>query len=143
MKKNIYDIAIVGGGISGLAAAFELSSRSIPFVLFEGSNRLGGVIRTDFVDGYTLDGGPDSMLVQKPAAIELCQQLGLGERLISTLPPRTAYVVKKGCLYPLPSGSVLGIPTGIQQIVRNRLLSVFGKTRMAMELAIPANTSGY
>ena len=62
-------IAIVGGGISGLAAAFELSSRSIPFVLFEGSNRLGGVIRTDFVDGYTLDGGPDSMLVQKPAAI--------------------------------------------------------------------------
>src|SRR5689334_7106082 len=79
-------IAIIGGGITGLAAAFELTSRHVPFVLFEASKRLGGLIRTEHVDGFTIEAGPDSMLAQNPAAMELCDALGLSPRLITTTP---------------------------------------------------------
>ena len=126
-------IAIIGGGITGLAAAFELASRNIPFVLFEASSRLGGLIRTEHVDGYTIEAGPDSILAQKPAALELCDAVGLGPRLISTTPPRTAFVMKRGRLFPLPSPSVLGIPTEWRGIVNYQLLSPAARARMAME----------
>ena len=72
MPETDVDVAVVGGGISGLAAAYELQARRVPHVLLERSSRLGGVIRTEQVDGFTIDGGPDALLVQKPAAIELC-----------------------------------------------------------------------
>jgi len=131
-------VAVIGGGITGLSAAYELHKRRVPFLLFEGSDRVGGVIRTESVDGFTIDGGPDSLLIQKPAAIELCAELGLGGRLVSTLPPRTAYVLKAGSLYPLPDASVLGIPTRLRPLATTQLLSAAGKIRMAMELGIPA-----
>ena len=83
-------IAIIGGGISGLAAAFELSERRVPFVLLEASNRLGGLVRTDTIRGCTVDGGADSILTTKPAALRLCEELGLTSRLMATTPPRTA-----------------------------------------------------
>jgi oxygen-dependent protoporphyrinogen oxidase len=126
-------IIIVGGGITGLAAAFELASRNVPFTLLEASSRPGGLIRTEHAEGFTIEAGPDSMLVQKPAAVELCEALGLGPRLISTTPPRIAFVLKRGRLYPLPSPSVLGIPTTWQGLARYELLSRFGRARLAAE----------
>ena len=134
-------VVIIGGGISGLSAAYELHTRDIPFLLFERADRVGGVIRTESVDGFTIDGGPDSLLIQKPAALELCAELGLGDRLVETLPPRTAYVFKSGQLYPLPETSVLGIPTRLRPLVTTPLLSVTGRIRMAMELTKPASVS--
>ena len=104
-------IIIIGGGITGLAAAFELHTRSIPFVLLEAGGRFGGLIFTEHVDGYTIDSGADSLLVQKPAGIRLCEELGLGARLIPSTPPRTAFVHARGRLHKLPSPSILGIPT--------------------------------
>ena len=103
-------IAIIGGGISGLAAAFELSERSVPFVLLEASNRLGGLVRTETIHGCTVDGGADSILTTKPAALRLCDELGLTPRLMATTPPRTAFVHAHGQLHALPSPSVFGIP---------------------------------
>ena len=82
------DVVVVGGGMAGLAAAWELQRRGASFVLIEAGRRPGGVVRTERVDGFTLDAGPDSLLVQKPAAIELCRELGLGDRLLPTLEPR-------------------------------------------------------
>jgi len=131
-------IAIIGGGITGLAAAFELASRNVPFTLFEASPRLGGLIRTEHVDGFTIEAGPDSVLVQKPAALELCDALGLRSQLISTTQPRTAFVLKRGRLYPLPSPSVLGIPTTWPGIANYRLLSGAGRARLALEPFISA-----
>ncbi len=134
-------IAIVGGGITGLAAAYELTVRRVPFQLFEASPRLGGIIRTEHVDGFTIEAGPDSILAQKPAAIGLCEALGLGPRLISTTPPRTAFVLHHGRLSPLPSPSVLGIPTTWRGLMAYDLLSVRGRARVALDWFIPRRTT--
>lgn len=131
-------VAILGGGISGLAAAYELTLRNVPFQLFEKSNRLGGMIRTETLDKFTVDTGPDSLLVQKPAAMQLVDELGLSDRLIATERPRTAYVYRQGRLRPLPSSSVLGIPTQLGGLVTNELLSWQGRVRMLADLAISA-----
>ena len=130
-------IVIVGGGIAGLATAYELQKRGVPFVLLESSSRLGGVILSEQVDGFTIDGGPDSLLLQKPEGVRLCEELGLGDRLVSTLPPRLAYIQRGGALHPLPASSVLGIPTRLGPFVRTRLFSWTAKMRMGAELFVP------
>jgi oxygen-dependent protoporphyrinogen oxidase len=131
------DVVIVGGGIAGLAAAYELHGRGVPFVVLERASRPGGVIVTEELDGFTIDAGPDSLLIQKPDGIKLCQELGIGDRLVSTLPPRLAFIERRGKLYPLPAASVLGIPTRIGPFARTRLFSWRGKLRMAAELFVP------
>lgn len=129
-------MAVVGGGMAGLAAAWELQRGGVSFVLIEAAARPGGVVRTERVDGFTLDAGPDSLLVQKPAALDLCRELGLGRRLLSTLEPRTAYVLRSR-LRPLPAASVLGIPTAVAPWAAYRLLSPAGRLRLAADLVLP------
>ncbi len=131
------DVAIVGGGIAGLAAAYELRQRGVSVQVLEAASRPGGVITTERVDGWVIDGGPDSMLVQKPAAVALCRELGLGDRLISTLTPRTAYVLRDGRLHPLAEGSFLGFPLKFSALARSSLFTTAGKLRLASELLIP------
>ena len=130
-------IAIVGGGISGLSAAYELAVRKIPFTLLEASSRLGGLIHTERVDGYVIEAGADSMLAQKRSALDLCAELGLGKQLITTKTPRTAFVLHRGRLYPLPSPSVFGLPLSRRGLIRYRLLSPLGRLRVAIEPLIP------
>jgi oxygen-dependent protoporphyrinogen oxidase len=132
----VVDVAVVGGGAAGLAAAYELNQQHVSFILLDAAPRLGGVIRTEHINGFTLDAGPDSLLTQKPAAIQLCEELGLGERLVPTLEPRTAYVLRDRLL-PIPAASVLGIPTAILPWVSSPLLSPAAKLRMAAEVCIP------
>jgi oxygen-dependent protoporphyrinogen oxidase len=136
-EPPVIDVAIVGGGIAGLAAAYEVQQRGLTFRLFEASDRLGGVIRTERVDGWVIDGGPDSLLIQKPAAVSLCHELGLGDRLVSTLIPRTAYVLREGRLRPVVEGSFLGFPIRLGALVRSSLFTWPGKLRMAAEIAVP------
>jgi len=131
------DVAIVGGGIAGLAAAYELRQRGVSVQVLEAASRPGGVVTTERVDGWVIDGGPDSMLVQKPAAVALCRELGLGDRLISTLTPRTAYVLRDGRLHPLAEGSFLGFPLKFSALARSSLFTTAGKLRLASELLIP------
>lgn len=131
------DVVIIGAGISGLAAAWELKKRGLQPLVLEQSERTGGVIISDRVDGFVIDGGPDSILVQKPAAVELCRELGLGDRLFPTKPPRTAFVVRRGRLTELPEASFLGIPTKVGPFITTRLFSVAGKLRMATEVVRP------
>ena len=131
------DVAIVGGGISGLATAYELSRRRRSFVVLEQAARAGGVIISEEASGFTIDGGPDALLIQKPAAIALCEELGLGGRLVTTRPPRLAYIQRRGRLYPLPAGSVLGIPTQVRPFVATGLFTWPGKMRMGAELFVP------
>lgn len=132
-----FEVAIVGAGIAGLSAAYELHRRGVRFVVLEGGNRPGGVILTEQIDGFTIDAGPDALLTHKPAAIELCRELGLGDRIVPAREPRTSYILRNGRLHPLPEASILGIPTRLISFARSTLFSPIGKARMAMELLLP------
>ena len=134
---NDCEVVVVGGGIAGLAATYELQRRGVNVLLVEASERLGGVIRTDRFEGWVIDGGPDALLTQKRAAIALCGELGLTDRLVSTLTPRTAYVLRGGRLHPIPEGSFLGFPVRARALAASSLFSLGGKLRMACEVIIP------
>ena len=134
------DVAIVGGGIAGLSAAYDLQARGLSVRVLEASARVGGVIATERFDGWVIDGGPDSLLVQKPAAVTLCRELGIADRLLSTLTPRTAFVLRDGRLHAIAEGSFLGFPITFGALARSRLFSLAGKVRMAGEVIVPRRT---
>jgi oxygen-dependent protoporphyrinogen oxidase len=129
----LHDLVIIGAGIAGLAAAWELRQRGLEPLILEQGGRAGGVIITERTDDFVIDGGPDSMLVQKPAAVELCREIGLADHLLPTLPPRTAFVLRGGRLLSLPVASFLGLPTRLGPLVRSDLFSWRAKARMATE----------
>jgi protoporphyrinogen/coproporphyrinogen III oxidase len=131
------DVAVVGGGISGLSAAYDLERRGLSVRVLEASHRPGGVIRTERFGGWVIDGGPDSLLVQKPAAVSLCRELGIADRLVPTLTPRTAFVLRDGRLHPIVEGSFLGFPIKATALARSSLFTIAGRLRMACELLIP------
>lgn len=133
-------VLVAGGGIAGLAVAYELNRQGIPFTLVEERRRPGGVVLSEEIDGFVLDAGPDALLIQKPEAVRLCQELGLGDRLVPTQPPRNAFIQRGGRLHQLPAASVLGIPTEWGPFIRTGLFSWPGKVRMGLELVIPART---
>lgn len=137
---EVVDVAIVGGGIAGLSAAYDLQARGLTVRVLEAANRAGGVIATDRFDDWVIDGGPDSLLVQKPAAVALCRELGIADRLVSTLTPRTAYVLRDGRLHAIAEGSFLGFPITLGALARSRLFSLAGKARMASEVIVPRRT---
>src|SRR5450755_703679 len=132
-------IAIIGGGISGLSAAYTLeekrqSGTPVQYALYESSARLGGVLVTDHVDGCILEAGPDSFLTEKPWAADLCRKIGLGDQLIgSNDADRKTYILTKGKLVVLPDGLMFMVPTKIIPTVLSPLFSVRTKLRMAAE----------
>jgi oxygen-dependent protoporphyrinogen oxidase len=137
MTDSVVDALVIGGGIAGLAAAYELRRRGVGVQLLEAAPRPGGVIVTERIDGWVIDGGPDALLVHKPAAVDLCRELGLGDRLVPTLLPRTAYVLREGRLCPLAEGSFLGFPVSFTALAASSLFTWAGKLRMACEILIP------
>jgi oxygen-dependent protoporphyrinogen oxidase len=137
---QIIDVAIVGAGIAGLAAAFDLQGRGLSVCVLEAGSRVGGVIATERLGEWVIDAGPDSLLVQKPAAVTLCRELGIDDRLVPTLTPRTAYVLRDGTLHAIAEGSFLGFPVTVGALVRSQLFSLAGKARMAGEILVPRRT---
>ena len=137
MNDGVPDVVVVGGGIAGLSAAYELQRRGVHVRLLEASARVGGVILTERFDGWVIDAGPDSLLVQKPAAVALCRELGIADRLVSTLEPRAAYVLRDGHLHGIPEGSFLGFPIRATALAKSSLFTWGGKLRMALEVVIP------
>jgi oxygen-dependent protoporphyrinogen oxidase len=136
------DVAIVGGGIAGLSAAWELQARGVRACVLDAAARPGGVILTERFDGWTIDAGPDALLVQKPAAVALCRELGIADRLHPTLTPRTAYVLREGRLEPLVEGSALGFPIRVAPLLTSTLFSPGGKLRMGLEVLMPRRGGG-
>jgi oxygen-dependent protoporphyrinogen oxidase len=141
-------IVVVGGGITGLAAAHRLvetsraDGRPLELTLLEARDRLGGTIRTEYIDGFLVEGGADSFISEKPWALALAERLGLGPRLRRTDDRfRRTYVVHAGRLHSLPEGFVLLAPTRLWPIVTSSLFSWRGKARMALDLVTPRRRS--
>jgi oxygen-dependent protoporphyrinogen oxidase len=140
--------AIIGGGIAGLAAAYELekaraAGAAVEYTLFEARERLGGSLATEIVNGAVLERGPDSFISEKPAAAELCRELGLGAELTpSNDVARKTYVVVRNRLIPLPDGLMFLVPTKLIPTALTRLFSLRTKIRMALELLHPPRPSG-
>jgi len=137
-------VVIVGGGMAGLAAAHRLAreSRSAAVTLVESDSRLGGKIVTERVDGFVLEGGPDSFLSSKPAGLGLCRELGIAGRLHGTNPQiRRTYVLRGGRLYDLPEGLSGLVPSRLGPMARSGLLSPWGKLRMAGDFFIPPRSA--
>jgi oxygen-dependent protoporphyrinogen oxidase len=137
-------IAIIGGGITGLAAANRLTelskenSHPLQIVILEASDRLGGVIQTEHRDGFLLEHGPDSFLSEKPETVDLARRLGLESQLQETNPQhRRSFIVNRNRLVALPSGFNLLAPSKLWPFVTSDLLSWSGKARMALELLLP------
>ncbi|HEX9255573.1 MAG TPA: FAD-dependent oxidoreductase, partial [Candidatus Angelobacter sp.] len=130
-------IAIIGGGIAGLSAAFFLekarhSGADLQWTLFEKSGRLGGVIQTESRDGFVIEAGPDSFLSAKPDGASLCQELGIGDQLISSNDAdRKTYILVKGRLVPIPQGLEFMVPTRVWPMATTPLFSFTTKLRMA------------
>ena len=142
-------IAIIGGGISGLAAAFELEEQrragaDVDYVLYESSARLGGVLRTEHVDGCLVEAGPDSFITEKPWATDLCRELGLGDQLIgSNDADRKTYILTNGRLVVMPDGLMFMVPTKILPTGLSPLFSWKTKLRMTQELFHPSRAADH
>ena len=140
-------IAIVGGGISGLAAAFALEERrrageALEFVVYESSPRFGGVLFTEQVEGCLIEAGPDSFLTEKPWAADLCRRLGIEDQLIgSNDADRKTYILVKGKLVPMPDGLMFLVPTQLSPAILSSLFSPATKLRVAREWWYPARVS--
>jgi protoporphyrinogen/coproporphyrinogen III oxidase len=136
-------VAIIGGGISGLAAAFALqekAGRDLEISLFEEKARLGGVIETEIKNGVILEGGPDCFLSKKPWVRDLCRRAGLSADLISTQETHLrSFIFRSGKMHPVPEGFYLMAPRTLSVLFKTSLLSFFGKLRTALDLLLPSN----
>ncbi|GIP21199.1 protoporphyrinogen oxidase [Paenibacillus sp. J22TS3] len=148
MSDSARKIVIVGGGLTGLSAAFYIrkfyKEKGVPVQIsvLEKGRSMGGKIETLHRDGFVIEKGPDSFLSRKTAMIDLAKELELDHELVSMNPAaKKTYIVKRGELHPMPSGLVLGIPTELGPFLKSGLISWGGKMRALMDFLIPARKS--
>ncbi len=134
-------VVVLGGGITGLAAALRLT-HAMPaprITLIEAADRLGGKIRTEQIDGFTIEGGPDSFLAIKARGVGLSHEVGLADDLQGVTPrEKRAFILFKGRLHDLPEGLTGLAPTRLAPLARSRLFSIRGKVRVALDYVLPA-----
>ncbi|GAB2700186.1 protoporphyrinogen oxidase [Thalassiella azotivora] len=132
-------VVVVGGGITGLTTAHRLltAAPDLRVTVLEAGDRAGGKVVTDHVDGFVLDGGPDSLLTSRPHAVDLARELGLGEELVPAdrLAAGTS-LVRRGRLRPLPDGLMGLLPKDPWPVMRSSLLTPAGRARLACEYLV-------
>ncbi|HZB45121.1 MAG TPA: protoporphyrinogen oxidase [Pyrinomonadaceae bacterium] len=157
VRSSARRVVVIGGGVSGLAAAHrlaELNAREasargddfsrVEVLLLEASGRLGGTVRTERRGGFLLEGGPDSFISEKPAALELARRVGLAERLIGTNDEhRRSFVARGGRLLPTPEGFQLLAPSRLRPFVTSGIFTWRGKARMALDLLLPRRAAAH
>ena len=138
-------LIIVGGGISGLSAAYyaRQAAPDLKITLLEGDSRLGGKITTVAEDGFLLEGGPDATVRYKPWAVALMKELGLEGHMVGTIPARPSALIHDGnAAQPIPPGLQTVVPGDLRAMALSPLLSPFGKARAALDLVLPKGSEG-
>ena len=133
-------IAVIGGGIAGLAAAHRLRELDprCELTLFEAGPRLGGVLSTVCEEGFQVEQSADNFITTIPWGIDLCRRLGLADELVQTNAAyRRTFVVHRGRLHRLPDGFLMMAPTQWWPLAVSPILSPLGKLRAALEYFIP------
>jgi len=130
-------VLVVGGGITGLASAYALGVAGIPTLLVEGSRRLGGKVRTEAVEGFVIEHGPDSFVSYRPAGVQLCRELGLGDEVVRPQEPRVVFIRAGGRFRRFPDGMGLVLPTKFRPFLSSDLFSPLAKARMGLDLLLP------
>ena len=125
-------VAVVGAGITGLAAGYEAAMTGAGVVVYEAAERAGGRILTSELAGHPVDEGPDSFLARVPWAVELCRELGLASELVSPA-QRAAFVYSQGALRALPQPNVLGVPLDFDALAASGIVSMGGVDRARQE----------
>lgn len=128
-------IAIVGAGVTGLSSAYFIKKArpDIEVTIYEASNRVGGKIQTYRTEGYTIELGPESYLGRKQIMTDIAKDIGLEEQLVTNKTGQS-YIYAKNKLYPIPGGSILGVPTDIKPFLKTKLISPLGKVRASFDL---------
>ncbi|HEY3428431.1 MAG TPA: protoporphyrinogen oxidase [Acidimicrobiia bacterium] len=136
-------VVVIGGGISGLTAAYQLSKSTGRVTLVERSPGLGGKVRTETVDGFLIEEGPDSFVAGKGAVIDLATELGISDQIVSSRPEhRGSSVWSQGRFHILPEGLMLMAPSRLEPLFRSSLLSWSGKMRVLGDLVLPRRAKG-
>jgi oxygen-dependent protoporphyrinogen oxidase len=127
-------VAVVGAGVAGLAAALALQDAGLRVVVLEASDRVGGKVRVSDVGGVPVDEGADSMLRRVPHAVDLATRAGF-----DLLSPTEggAGLWTRGRLRPLPTGTVMGVPADLEALARSGVLSAAGFARATLDLVLP------
>ena len=143
VTDNKRRVAIIGGGITGLSAAFYLQEQAklhhypLEIVLLEGSHRLGGKLQTLRKDGFIIERGPDSFVDRNHIVLDLATKLGIDHDLVKTKKAKTYIAVNNKELQPVPKNTILGIPTQIKPFMASSLVSWSGKVRATADLILP------
>src|SRR5215210_3240831 len=129
-------VAVLGGGVTGLATAYYLRQAGVDVTVVE-AGELGGKIQTRELAGVPVEAGPDTFLARVPWAVDLCRELGLGDDLVAPATGK-AFLWSRDRLLPLPARQVLGVPTALEPLLRSGVVSRAGVARAALDLVLPA-----
>ncbi len=135
-------VTIIGGGISGLTAAYDLHRGGVEVTLIDAAGRLGGKLYSSPVGDRLVDAGPDTFLARVPDGFDLCKDLGIEGELTSPVAPVPAYLWRDGERRPIPANSVLGVPTDLDALAESGAVSPEGVARAAEDLELPTTTIG-
>lgn len=129
-------VAVVGGGVSGLSAAFLLKNAGFEVTVLEGSPRLGGKLAVSEVGGVAVDSGAEALLARRPEGTGLIGELGLSGQL--EVPGTTsAGIWTRGSIRSLPRRQFMGVPADIGELAGTGILSEAGVARAAQEARLP------
>jgi protoporphyrinogen/coproporphyrinogen III oxidase len=140
--QQVKKVVVIGGGITGLTAAYylqkEIQEKNLPIELklVEASHRLGGKIQTLIQDGYVIERGPDSFVPRNSSPLRLAEEIGIDDTMVGSKWGKS-FVIAGGELYPMPGGSIIGIPTQIAPFITTNLFSLTGKMRAAADFILP------
>ncbi|HEX3869360.1 MAG TPA: protoporphyrinogen oxidase [Pirellulales bacterium] len=140
LRSLKHRIAVIGGGVSGLAAAHRLRELDprVDVTVFEAGPRVGGSLCTERRDGFLLEHGADNFITNLSWGLDLCRRLGIEEQLIPTRPEgRRVFVVRDGRLHPVPEGFMVMAPGKLAPVLATPLLSTLGKLRIIAEALVP------